>query len=343
MTNASGTRHWGSPMNDERIRTMIARTLGDLETEHADALDATRKRIRRRAARRKAYTVTTAGLVSIASLLFVFAALRQNTAFRNNREAGTSGQPSRVNYPQPVEGVSAIPLSALVAPEGPPMLQLTFPDGTEATMEFPNGVHMAGLGVRGSTVGSLTGDGGCCERPIDLYYGSPEDTGLLSGQVLETYRGAGGAEVRLEAGDPQSGAELYLVYRFGPWTALVYDTSGSMSSEERRRWAIGLSATVQERGLITLHGSEDLTLAEPGYPTGPALFIVGPSHEPELFIYPTVCQPTNNVSISEIAPQKSGRSTFDATWCPREGGFRVTATSQTQELVRAVIDGLILT
>ena len=255
------------------------------------------------------------------------------------RETGSGARsaptPPSGSFPEPTEGVSALPLLVEETPEGNQEVSLTFADGTQMQLRFGPRVNLDGLGIRGSTLGSLIDpdDGECCGRPIEYYYGTPEQTGLLSGEILATFPGPSDGNVELRKGHPRNGADLYLVFRFGPWTALVYDSDqGGMTEAQHAAWAAGLDGIVNDDASLHLLARHDLRLEEPGFPTGPSLLIVGPQHEPEIFIYPTTCQPKASVQIR-------GSGTVFAEWCP-EGGIAWVRATGREQFVQEVVDTL---
>jgi hypothetical protein len=334
-------------MSDEQLHTLMERALGDVDPT-PDALAATSGKVLHRSRRRKSLTIVTAALLSGASILLAATAFQGGQDLPGNSvtPGAHASSPQPGNYPEPLKGVSALPLQALAEPRGTSTIPFSFPDGTRVVLEFDDKVDLMGLGIRASSsgdIGASSVGSGCCARPIELLYGTPASTGLLSDTVLQTFRGVAGVDVDLQKGDPQNGADLYLVYRFGPWTALVYDTTdpeSGMSTEERSRWASGLSATVEPGGAIALEATGELVLAEPGFPAGPALLIVGPGHEPELSVYPSKCEPGGPVPIDQIPAQGAGRGVWFADWCPPGGLVRAQLSSADEEVVRTLVAGL---
>ena len=334
-------------MRDDEARSLMTRALEDV-LPAPDALESTRAKAQRRSRRRKALTILTASAISVASLAFVVSTIGSgSTPSSKSQSGGESTSPPIENYPEPLPGAAALPLSSLASnPQGDAFL-VVFPDGTQAVVALGPQLDVSGLGLRGATQGRLTdSSGSCCDRTIELYYGTPEDTGLLSDSVLQIFRAADGAGVELREGDPKTGAELYLVYRFGPWTGLVYDTKDSatgMTDDERAAWAAGLSGHVEASGAITLIGSGDVELEKAGFPVGPKLLVVGTDHAPELSMNPSECTPSGEVQIDEIPAQEGGPSTWFANWCPADGGITVRASSGDEQTVRDLVEGVRIT
>lgn len=120
------------------------------------------------------------------------------------------------------------------AAAGSTVFPLTFPDGTRVELVMPSSQRLGSMGIQARITGYVEnpqGGGTCCERTVEILGGSPSDLPLLSDKVVQVFPGADGS-VELREGSPE-GAELYLVYTFGPWTALVADTYDGMSEEER--------------------------------------------------------------------------------------------------------------
>ncbi|HEV8564243.1 MAG TPA: hypothetical protein VGR41_04975 [Actinomycetota bacterium] len=248
---------------------------------------------------------------------------------------GASTEPQ---YPVPIEGVMALPAQTYIE-AGTSVMPLTFPDGAKLELVFPVGIDLSGLGIRASTLGDIgTLDGsGCCARPIELFYGEPSDIPFLGDPVVDVFSGVGGADVLLQKGDPQDGAELYLVYRFGPWTALVYDTWDGMTDAQRQTWAASLEGSVSSEGFLVLQASAPLLLEEARYPMGPKLQIVGPSDRPALSVLPTRCDPELPGQV-EVEVFGQAQDAF-ASWCPAGGVVKMLATGDS-ELIEALVAGL---
>lgn len=336
-------------MSSNRIRQVMDRAVEDVAPS-LNAFDATEMIVRRRSKRRRVASLVVASSISVASGVFLWAAFQgtqglpdpsSSTGAAATASDGATISPSATDpvtpsYPPPVSGVSALPVPVVEGGDDGQVIPLTFPDGTRLELSVPREADVSDLGVRGSTTGNIRTSSGqeCCDRSIEIYYGDPGDTGFLGDRILATFPGVNGSEVVLQEGDPQNGAELYLVYRFGPWTVLVYDTSDGLSDEERGTWALGLGGEVDDNGMLTLIANPPLQLQAPGFPTGPQLHIIGPFDSPEIAIYPQDCAPSGDVPLHPF-----GEDGVFAEWCP-EGGLIQVRASGGSKWVESLIAGL---
>lgn len=221
-------------------------------------------------------------------------------------------------------------------------LPVTFPDGTHLEVAFPASRPPGRLGIQALSFGRIEvpGEGICCERPIQILQGSPDDQPLLTDTVVATFPGAQGSMVELREGST-AGAELYLVYVFGGWTALVYDTvDGGMSEEQRKIWASHLAGRVTEDGFLVLEADPPLSLESLGTKAGPQLWLLGPGHAQEVGLFPGPCDPDDpdEVDVTELGP-----TGWFASWCPEDGLAQVHAYGGTdRSFVEQLVEGLVV-
>ena len=216
-------------------------------------------------------------------------------------------------------------------------MPLTFPNGDRVEVVAPSDVPLGSLQVRSSTtgdVGTAQVGSGCCARDLQVYYAAPEAIPVLGDRVVRVFEGSPGS-VELWEGDATAGAELYLVFRFGSWTVLVYDTADGMSHAQRSSWAENLTGHVTSDGFLVLEAAPPLYLEGPGYPSGPQVQLVGPDFRPDVALNLTACEPDApaEVRIEEVS------GAWYATWCPPGGIVKVQASGP-RGFVEALVDGL---
>lgn len=279
----------------------------------SDAFQKTLSRADRLKRRRRASTILVTFSIFAVAVTFLWRGFRPGDVDRPASD-GSGEPPAGTVFSPPVHP----------GPDGL-VMPLAFADGTKVELTFPSDIGLDELSLRASINGRIHDEEGT-ERTMEAYPRPPEAIPVLSDTVIKTFAGAGGGEVALVEGHPQAGAHLYLVFRFGMWTVLVYDTpDNGMSDEQRAIWAQALDGRTDEDGFLLLDAKEPLTLQRSGFPFGPQLLLVGPNHVPEVTIYPTTCNPE---PAGEVEVSLLGEDGWHASWCPADGVAIVQATGE---------------
>jgi hypothetical protein len=192
------------------------------------------------------------------------------------------------------------------------VMPVTFPDGTTAELVYPPELKLSDLRVQPYSSGSGPGfarDFLVYDKPVEEVIGSYHEAELLA--EYEDGRGGTIGFWRL----PPDG--LYLAFRFGSWTVLVYDYAeigAQMSDEDRALWATNFHGQDSEDGFLLLEAKPPLRLAQAGEHAGPELgFWSRDGDFRAVHLYPGDCKPYGDEMVNGMVVDRE--SDDFATWC----------------------------
>lgn len=230
---------------------------------------------------------------------------------------------------RPAHSESFVPAAS--RENGKIIMPVTFPDGTSAELSYPTGLDLVRQGIRPYSSGSLPGRSG---RDFKIYFGGAGE--FLAGRdPVATYVGGDAGQVELWRARG-SGAEYYLVFRFGSWWVLVWDGAGgaTMTEAERTTWARSLQGRETEDGFLILEAERPLRLARFGDHAGPELMLGAGAGNDVLLITGWWCDGTR---------EHPDRSSGFASWClpkPSQTAIAVHVYSGDRGFVDAVLEDL---
>ena len=193
------------------------------------------------------------------------------------------------------------------------VLPVTFPDGTEAEVTYPEDLGLDRLPVHPYSSGTLHGKspnslrGDSVGRDFWIERGSVHDVLLRANRgdeprLITAYRGADGRpvglwDIRLDSN--------YLGFQFGRWAVLVYDytDAAAMTDAERASWAANFAGRETKDGYLLLEGTGPLRLARAGEHAGPELELGISAEGKGVSLKPGTCR------------RELDRNAGYATWC----------------------------
>jgi hypothetical protein len=123
------------------------------------------------------------------------------------------------------------------------VMPVTFPDGSTAELVYPPHLDLASMGVRPYIVG--------CGRDFNFFYRyDPYEMEYDGDRPLGAYQGAEGSEVTLWKG--RHGVDLYLRFRFGDWTVLMYDYTDGLTERQRAACTRAVHGRQTTEGFLVL-------------------------------------------------------------------------------------------
>lgn len=209
-------------------------------------------------------------------------------------------------------------------------LEVSFTDGTSATLTWPSELALASGGLSYEAAAYTPTPEGSDGRSLVIYRGPLQriKAQLGEGTLLDEYPGAYGSTVQFWRF--QGWEWDYLLYEFGDWMVMVYDyrvlAAARMSGEERSMWARSLTGQETEAGFLVLDAKDPLRIGGPEFPWPPGIVLHSPGGD--IRLQATTCEATG--------PQEVG-------WCDDTGLIWVSTPSETGDYARTVRDNLRIT
>ncbi len=254
--------------------------------------------------------------------------------------AGRESTPPGPSLPTATPG----PVSATVAVDRPTnvlrpkprhrggreILDVVFPDGSKAKVDYPAGLALAARGVRPALGGWLEG-----------YFSLFRQLTVPPGGSAEVARGR--PMIRKMAGrstlwQPMSPAEgEALMFDFTPWYVTLRDHKDGMTYEQRLLWAENLRGRVTGNGYLVLEAAPPVRLATPGQTfrgelVGPQLWFGGTAGEPLFVIAPAPHCDIGALSVPAI----DGGPDFSQETC--KDGVYLAASGERGDVERMIAD-----
>ncbi|MER6174773.1 hypothetical protein [Streptosporangium sp. NPDC001681] len=212
---------------------------------------------------------------------------------------------------------------------GREILNVVFPDGSAAEVDYPADLGLARLGVRPAMTGRLDGEAGTY-RQLTVPPGGP--AGVAMGRPM----------IRKLAGQvtlwhPMSPAEgEVLLFAFDPWFVALRDLKDGMPFEQRMLWARNLRGRVTRGGYLVLDARAPVRLAGAGETfrgeqVGPQLWFGG-ARETLLVLAPV---PGCDVAAIELSVIEQRRR-FSAETC--QDDVYVAASGERRQVERTVAE-----
>ncbi|GHE44154.1 hypothetical protein GCM10017673_52800 [Streptosporangium violaceochromogenes] len=202
---------------------------------------------------------------------------------------------------------------------GREVLDVVFPDGSKAEIDYPAELGLAALGVRPALGAGLKGRSGPLRRLTVPRDGLAEVAG--GRPMIRKLAG------RATLWPPMTPAEgEVLLFDFAPWQVTLRDLKDGMTYEQRVLWAENLRGRVTPGGYLVLKAGAPLRPAKPGEvfrgePVGPQLWFGG---EPGTSL---VLAPMPGCDVRKIdMPEIDRAAPFSAETC--EGGMYVAASGE---------------
>ncbi|MEV7009792.1 hypothetical protein [Streptosporangium sp. NPDC051022] len=212
---------------------------------------------------------------------------------------------------------------------GREILDVVFPDGSKAEVDYPADLGLAELGVRPAMGGWLEG-----------YFSLFRQLTVPSGGSAEVAQDRPMIR-RLTAGvtlwQPMSEAEgQVLLFDFAPWYVTLRDVKNGMTYEQRLMWAENLRGRTTGDGYLVLKATSQVRLAAPGQTfrgelVGSQLWFGGDGR-PLLVIAPAPHCDTASTAVSAIDPSQG----FSAETC--RGDVYVAASGEREVVERMMAD-----
>jgi len=198
-------------------------------------------------------------------------------------EPSAQSEPTRTGRPTPRVSVgdsNPVTINALFPEErgsgDTRRIDLTFPDGSRATLTYPADLRLAELGVRPQIGGTLMTDGELQPRLLVAPMRGEAEV-ARNGPMIRRLED----NVTLWPQPPGSpGAGEVLLFEFGRWRLALTDRRAGLTFEQRQAWARNLRGRVTKDGFLVLSARPPLVLSRPGAvyaerPYGPQLWIGG--------------------------------------------------------------------
>ncbi|GAA3116264.1 hypothetical protein [Streptosporangium carneum] len=212
------------------------------------------------------------------------------------------------------------------------VLDVVFPDGSKAEIDYPAELDLAGQGVRPALGGWLEG-----------YFSLFRQLTVPLGGAAEVAQGR--PMIRRLAGratlwQPMSRQEGQAVmFDFDPWHVTLRDHKDGMTYEQRLLWAERLRGRTTKNGYLVLDAASPVRLAEPGQVfrgelAGPRLWFGGAVErgEPVLVLAPAPRCDVEAIGVPEI-DQGPG---FSTETC--ENGVYMAASGERGSVERMIAD-----
>jgi photosystem II stability/assembly factor-like uncharacterized protein len=247
------------------------------DSHHRDGVEARAHELRSKARRNRT-------IVSALALAVVAAAVTGIVATRPDKHQVIVTDPSSTTTaPTTHPTIDGRFIPPTTTENGITTLPVTLPDGETFTMEYPEQMEIAQLGLGGSTVSvnweaQTTIPFLCCSREVSISYQTIEHA-FGDAIPVHVYRGPNGEAVpyfhAIQSRTHNRTLNKYdiLVFQFGPWLVQVYDqtafthaqggkdaTEARMTEAQRETWARSLTGTVDDNGYLLLHAAEPLSI-----------------------------------------------------------------------------------
>ncbi|GIH80620.1 hypothetical protein Plo01_70490 [Planobispora longispora] len=217
--------------------------------------------------------------------------------------------------------------------DGREIIDVVFPDGSGAEVDYPPDLRLAALGVRPAHTGWLDGYHNLVRRLTAPSGGAAEIA--RERPMLRTM----GRRVTLWKASGRDDGQL-LLFDFGPWSLTLSDVPTPMTFEQRMLWAESLRGRVTEDGYLVLSAKPPLVLGRPGQAlrgeqAGPQLWFGG-GREALVVLMPVPGCDAGQIRLPVIEERRR----YYYGVC--RNGFYLAA-SGTEAYVRRIINGVRIT